>query len=323
MAKKSTTGERPEALVWGFRFLAFIAICVLEFVVSSFTKDKAMNDVWGWALVYVSVAFAIVATFGLLVVTYVWRRGQQLSALLPLVVVLGCLAWGWWQLSGALGAGMEKHRAEAVQATEEWRFANERLSVANATIKALDEEAKAIDVRAIVQSAQADLDADKASRDANRRRLKGERGSLFTFVSSADPAEKADAIAAAQRRMRGIDAELAQLLDAETVAEPFKAVEVEIEARKAGIASRRAQAEKDRALYLPTVQKGEQAKTITRSLEDMLIAALILALVTAMGSAFDLPARTGAETKRRNQKADATSGGTIIPIPWPLKKTAA
>ncbi|NCY16091.1 MAG: hypothetical protein EBX39_04835 [Actinobacteria bacterium] len=146
----------------------------------------------------------------------------------------------------------------------------------------------------IVRTAQASIDADAAQRSAERDRLKSERTRLFSFTASADPEKLADAIASAQRRMRGIDAELAQLLDASVVSEPSKAAEVEIEARKALIKGRRDRALKDRETYLPEVAKGS-AGAAQRSQTNMALAALILGLISAIGSGFELPAKSDAE----------------------------
>lgn len=304
MSKSHKRNQRPELLPWVFGGTALLAGGCVEFVVASFTHAEAANPVWGFALVAVSAVFAIVGTFGLIVVGYLISRGTWGRAFIPLACVLGCLAWSWWQLSGAMAKGDEAHRAEAAAQTEEVVFATKRLDAAKATIESLDAEEKAIDVSAIIGVAQASLDADTERRASERKGLRGERSKLASAVSSMDPVAQADAIAAAQRRMRGIDAELAQLLSADTVAEPFKAAEVEIEARKAGIAARRARAEAERKAHLPIVAKG-QAGSYTRSTENMTIAALILGLIVMVGSGFQLPARTGAETKAKNQKAAA------------------
>lgn len=301
MSKSHKRNQRPELLPWLFGAAALVAGGCVEFVVASFTHAEASNPVWGFALVVVSAVLAIVGTFGLIVVGYLISRGTWVRSLIPLACVVGCLAWSWWQLSGAMAKGDEEHRAAKAAQSGEVIFAKKRLAAADATIESLDAEEKAINISAIIGTAQASLDADTERRASERKSLRGERSKLASLVSSMDPVAQADAIAAAQRRMRGIDAELAQLLSADTVAEPFKAAEVEIDARKAGIASRRARAEAERATHLPVVARGEVGE-FQRSPENMGLAALILALIVMVGSGFQLPARTGAETRRKKEK---------------------
>lgn len=302
MSKSHKRNQRPELLPWVFGGTALLAGGCVEFVVASFTHAEAANPVWGFALVAVSAVFAIVGTFGLIVVGYLFSRRTWGRALIPLACVVGCLTWSGWQLSGAMAKGDEEHRAAKAAQSGEVIFAKKRLAAADATIESLDAEEKAINISAIIGTAQASLDADTERRASERKSLRGERSKLASAVSSMDPVAQADAIAAAQRRMRGIDAELAQLLSADTVAEPFKAAEVEIDARKAGIASRRARAEAERATHLPVVAKGEVG-AYTRSAENIGLSALILALIVMVGSGFQLPARTGAETRDKNKKA--------------------
>jgi len=319
MSKSHKRNQRPELLPWAFGAAALIAGGCVEYVVASFTHAEASNNLWGIALVVVSAVLCLVGTFGLIIVGYLVSRGTWGRAFIPLVCVLGCLTWSWWQLSGAMAKGDEEHRAAKARETEEVVFATDRLAAANAAIKELDAEEKSIDVSRIIATAQASLDAETERRTAERKSLRGERSKLAAVVAGSDPEKDALAIAAAQRRLRAIDGELAQLMSAETVAEPFKAAEVEIEARKAGIATRRARAEAERATHLPVVAKGE-AGTFERSPENMGLAALILALIVMVGSGFQLPARTAAETRKKNKAKDDDTN--VYPWPWPQRRQA-
>lgn len=298
--------KRPVAVSILLGAFALAASLAVEFVISGHAFASAASANWGWALVALSITFAIGGAFGPRVVGYLIARRAWGSILLPTLAVIGCLGWSWWNLSGALAEGDEVHRAEAVRKSAAYTFAVSRVAVADRNIASLDAQDAAFekgDVAAIVGRAQASADTDAEHRNAQRVALGAERARLFAFVAGADPATQGDAIANADRRMRAIDAERTRLLDPDNAAEPFKAADVEIAARRTGLKRQRDAAEAERAKYAPVVASGDVGAGV-RSPANMGIAALILALISTMGSGFEIPAKSEAELRRERMDAE-------------------
>lgn len=301
-----TFNKRPIAISVALGVMAFASSLAVEFVISGHAFAAAASQEWGWAFVILSVTFALGGAFGFRIVGYVLSRKMGLAAFLPIFAIIGCLGWSWWQLSGALAKGDEVHRAEKHRTTDAYAFAKERLDMANAKIRALDLEDKQVetsDVKDIVAQAQADASAEAESRNKQRAALTVERARLWSFLAGADTVTQADQIAVAQRRMRAIDSEKSQLLDPTAAEEPYKAAEMLIAARRAGIKQRRADANAERAQYAPVVALGDAGEG-TRSEANMGVAALILALIALMGSGFELPAKHEAELRRERMDAE-------------------
>jgi hypothetical protein len=318
--------QRPIKTAFILGVIGIVAGGFVEYVIADHTRAAAATEEWGRAFLVASIVFSTTGMLGLRVIGYLASRRAFASLLIPLFVVIGCLVWSGFQLSGALAEGDAKAAAAQHRASDDYAFAKKRIAASDAAIASLDVAEASIDESAIVGRAQAASEEDAAARTTERARLSAERSRAFTFVANADPATQADAIAAAQRRLRGIDAEITRLLDTKTVSEPYKFAEVEIAARRAGIAQRRANALAERAKYLPTVQKGDVI-TAHRSPENIGLAALILALIIGVTSAFQIPAKSPDELdaeKREAKNAEARakyhaakSGGTAQIMSFP------